>query len=239
LVLCPTRELCTQVARDIRKLGRREAGLQVLIVSGGQPINPQLTALKQGVHVVVGTPGRVLDHLKRSALNLTGLTTLVVDEADRMLEMGFADEMEKILSDAPVDRQTVFFSATYPRSIEKMSNAHQRHPVRLTIAESAGPRTRQLAYDVGDQRRLETLLSVLRADPPESALVFCNLKATGGASRSRPDRHGGRRLQPAWRPGTEGTRLRDGQVPQSQHPRVGLRPMWPRGVWTLMGWTWW
>ncbi len=180
LILCPTRELCTQVARDIRKLGRREAGLQVLIVSGGQPMNPQRDALKRGVHIVVGTPGRALDHITRGALDLAAVATVVVDEADRMLEMGFADEMEKILGSAPKERQTVFFSATYPRSIETMSGAHQRNPVRLTVEEASGPRPgmRQLAYDVEDHQRVETLLSVLRANPPESALVFCNLKAT-------------------------------------------------------------
>jgi ATP-dependent RNA helicase DbpA len=180
LVLCPTRELCTQVARDIRKLGRREPGLQVLIVSGGQPMNPQLAALAQGVHIVVGTPGRVLDHLTRGALDLRHLSTIVVDEADRMLDMGFGEEMEKILNGAPRDRQTVFFSATYPRSIETMSRAHQHEPVHLTIAlsEAPGPRIRQVAYDVDDRSRLETLLAILRAHPPESAIVFCNLKAT-------------------------------------------------------------
>jgi ATP-independent RNA helicase DbpA len=181
LILCPTRELCTQVARDLRKLGRREAGLQVLIVSGGQPMNPQLAALKQGVHVVVGTPGRALDHITRDALKLDAVATIVVDEADRMLDMGFGEEMEKILSGAPQPRQTVFFSATYPRSIEAMTKAHQRNPVRLTIAESEAPRARlrQLAYPVDDDRaRLDTLLAVLRATPPESAIVFCNFKAT-------------------------------------------------------------
>jgi ATP-independent RNA helicase DbpA len=180
LVLCPTRELCTQVAREMRKLGRREAGLQVLIASGGQPMNPQLAALARGVHVVVGTPGRVLDHVTRGALNLKGIATIVVDEADRMLDMGFGAEVSQILGEPPPDRQTVFFSATYPRSIEAMSGAHQRDPVRLTISasEDAAPRIRQLAYPVDDDTRLGTLLWLLRQNPPESAIVFCNLKAT-------------------------------------------------------------
>ena len=98
LILCPTRELCAQVARDFRKLGRREAGLAVLILSGGQPMKPQLEALQRGVHVVVGTPGRALDHITRGSLELNGVATIVVDEADRMLDMGFGAEMEKILS---------------------------------------------------------------------------------------------------------------------------------------------
>lgn len=183
LVLCPTRELCTQVARDFRKLGRREADLQVLIVSGGQPMKPQLAALELGVHVVVGTPGRALDHIVRGSLDLSGVATVVVDEADRMLEMGFSEEMEKILCGAPKPRQTIFFSATYPRSIEAMTKAHQQNPERLTVGEPDGPQTllRQLAYvvdDKNDHGRLDTLLALLRASPPESAIVFCNFKAT-------------------------------------------------------------
>jgi ATP-dependent RNA helicase DbpA len=180
LILCPTRELCAQVARDFRKLGRREAGLAVLVLAGGQPMNPQLAALQQGVHVVVGTPGRALDHIKRGSLDLSGIATVVVDEADRMLDMGFGEEMEKILSAAPQPRQTVFFSATYPRSIETMTEVHQHDPERLTVAESAGPQSllRQLAHTVDEGSRLGTLLGILRTNPPESAIVFCNFKAT-------------------------------------------------------------
>jgi ATP-dependent RNA helicase DbpA len=183
LVLCPTRELCTQVARDFRKLGRREADLQVLILSGGQPMKPQLAALALGVHVVVGTPGRALDHIVRGSLDLNRVATVVVDEADRMLDMGFGEEMEKILSGAPKPRQTVFFSATYPRSIDAMTKAHQQNPERLTVGDADVPQNllRQLAYAVDDQKdqgRLGTLLAILRASPPESAIVFCNFKAT-------------------------------------------------------------
>jgi ATP-dependent RNA helicase DbpA len=204
LVLCPTRELCAQVARDFRKLGRREADLQVLIVSGGQPMKPQLEALQLGVHVIVGTPGRALDHIVRGSLDLRGVATIVVDEADRMLDMGFGEEMEKILSGAPKPRQTVFFSATFPRSIEAMTKAHQDDPERLTIGElDATPnQLRQLAYGVDDKDdhgRLDTLLAVLRASPPESAIVFCNFKATvarlekalGEAGVSSATLHGG------------------------------------------------
>jgi ATP-dependent RNA helicase DbpA len=204
LVLCPTRELCAQVARDFRKLGRREADLQVLIVAGGQPMKPQLEALELGVHVVVGTPGRALDHLVRGSLDLSGVATIVVDEADRMLDMGFGEEMEKILSGAPKPRQTVFFSATFPRSIDVMTKAHQQNPERLIIGELDGTQNqlRQLAYSVDekdDRARLDTLLAVLRASPPESAIVFCNFKATvaridkalGEAGVSSASLHGG------------------------------------------------
>jgi ATP-independent RNA helicase DbpA len=180
LILCPTRELCAQVARDFRKLGRREADLQVLILSGGQPMNPQLAALQRGVHVVVATPGRALDHIKRGSLDLSRVATIVVDEADRMLDMGFGEEVEKILRGAPVPRQTVLFSATYPRSIEAMIKAHQKNPERLTVGESEGPVTllRQWACAVDDNRRLDALLALLRASPPESAIIFCNFKKT-------------------------------------------------------------
>jgi ATP-independent RNA helicase DbpA len=204
LILCPTRELCAQVARDFRKLGRREADLQVLILSGGQPMKPQLAALELGVHVVVGTPGRVLDHIVRGSLDLSRVATIVVDEADRMLDMGFGEEMEKILSGAPKPRQTVFFSATYPRSIDAMTKAHQQNPERLTVGEADGPQNllRQLAYVVGDkdeQGRLGTLLAILRTSTPESAIVFCNFKATvarveqalGAAGVSSASLHGG------------------------------------------------
>ena len=183
LILCPTRELCAQVARELRKLGRREAGLAVLILSGGQPMKPQLAALERGVHVVVGTPGRALDHIVRGSLDLSGVATVVVDEADRMLEMGFGDEMEKILSGAPKPRQTVFFSATYPRSIDAMTKAHQHDPERLTVGDADGPRalSRQLAYRRGRRNAspLGTLLAILRdAARPSRAIVFCNFKAT-------------------------------------------------------------
>jgi ATP-independent RNA helicase DbpA len=181
VILCPTRELCAQVARELRKLGRREAGLQVTILAGGQPMNPQLAELRRGAHVVVATPGRALDHLNQGSLDLSGVATMVVDEADRMLDLGFGAEVEKLLGGAPSSRQTVLFSATYPRSIDAMTRAHQRDPERLTIHPSEGARAelRQLAYAAeDDQRRLDLLLAVLRTTSPESAIVFCNFKAT-------------------------------------------------------------
>jgi ATP-independent RNA helicase DbpA len=180
LVLCPTRELCTQVARDLRKLGRREVGLTVLILSGGQPITPQLSALLQGVHIAVGTPGRVLDHLSRQSLDLTHVRTVVVDEADRMLDMGFGEDVGKVLASSPKSRQTVFFSATFPRSIEAMSRAYQRNPIRLTIAgsEDLSPQIRHLVFEIEKPGKPEALLQFLRQQPPQAALVFCNLKAT-------------------------------------------------------------
>jgi ATP-independent RNA helicase DbpA len=180
-VLCPTRELCTQVAREIRKLGRYHSGLQVLILSGGQEFYPQTSSLEKGVHIVVGTPGRVLDHLNRGTLQLNQVRTLVLDEADRMLDMGFQEDMEKILAKVPKIRQTVLFSATYPKKIESLSRMYQRQAVRVTIQEQeqqAGPGIRQVFYEVDPEVKFNGLLWLLQQNKPESAIIFCNLKAT-------------------------------------------------------------
>lgn len=178
LVLCPTRELCTQVAREMRKLGRKHPGLQILILSGGQPIGPQLGSLEKGLHVVVGTPGRVLDHLKRKSLDLRRVSTVVLDEADRMLDMGFQDDMEAILSKTPKSRQTVLFSATFPRSIEAMSRAYQKSPAKVTIeSQEAAPSIRQQFYETQQDSKADALVWLLRQHKPESAIVFCNYKA--------------------------------------------------------------
>jgi ATP-independent RNA helicase DbpA len=180
LVLCPTRELCTQVAREIRKLGRKNSGLQVLIISGGQPMFTQVNALDRGVHWVVGTPGRVLDHLNRGTLDLRGVHTLVLDEADRMLEMGFQMDMERILKALPEKRQSILFSATFPKTIEGISRNYQKNPVRVTIQEQSDqvPQIRQVRYQVQPEVKLEALLWLIQQNKPQSAIIFCNLKAT-------------------------------------------------------------
>lgn len=180
LILCPTRELCAQVAREIRKLGRRHKGLQVLELAGGTALRPQAHALWRGAHLAVGTPGRVLDHLEKRTLDLRGVETLVLDEADRMLDMGFQDEMEAILAATPTERQTVFFSATFPKTFEAMSARYQRDPVRVTV-ESAPEDTRQIRQllvvaDPAD--KVAALAWVLAAHPHESALIFANMKVT-------------------------------------------------------------
>ncbi len=180
MVLCPTRELCAQVARELRKLGRAHPGLQVLAVSGGEPVRPQARALVRGVHIAVGTPGRVLDHLRRGNLRLSEVRTAVLDEADRMLDMGFAKDMDEILAALPRSRQTVFFSATFPDSIASMGRAHQRDALRVTIEEHEEGRAdiRQLALITETDQKLEALYEVLGTHPHQSALVFCNLKIT-------------------------------------------------------------
>jgi ATP-independent RNA helicase DbpA len=179
-VLCPTRELCAQVARELRKLGRRHQGLAVLELAGGQPIRPQMDALQRGVHIVIGTPGRLLDHLGRSTLVTRSITTVVLDEADRMLDMGFGADVETILHALPSSRQTVLFSATLPRSIRALSRNYQRAAVQVTIDEPAGatPEIRQLRLTVEADEAFHALCWLLQRHPHESALVFCNFKST-------------------------------------------------------------
>ena len=178
LVLCPTRELCAQVAGELRRLGRRLPGLQVLVLAGGQPIKPQLSALEKGAHVAVGTPGRVMDVLERDALDTRQLATVVLDEADRMLDMGFREDMEHILGMTPSKRQTVLFSATFPPDIEALSQAFQKQPARVTVEEAeAPPDIRQLVYEGAPEEKTALLLRILQHHQPASAIVFCNFKA--------------------------------------------------------------
>jgi ATP-independent RNA helicase DbpA len=192
LILCPTRELCAQVAREIRRLGRRHPGLQVLTITGGAPIFTQLNALSKGVHLVVGTPGRVMDHLRRGTLDLSSVSTVVLDEADRMLEMGFQEDMEQILGEVPASRQTVLFSATFPQSIETLSRKYQRSPERITIERSnqTVAAIRQVVAEVEAEDRLKALLKIVEQEKPESMIIFCNFKASVNALMNELSRSG-------------------------------------------------
>jgi ATP-dependent RNA helicase DbpA len=180
LVLCPTRELCAQVARETRKLGRAQGGLRVLELVGGQPSRPQREALERGVHFAVGTPGRLLDHLQREFMDPRTIRTVVLDEADRMLDMGFGDDVNEILHYLPPGGQTALFSATFPESIQKICDSFLNSPERVTIAAPAEEfgDIRQLQFPVDKDRRLDALAQVLASFPHDSALVFCNFKAT-------------------------------------------------------------
>ena len=182
LILCPTRELCTQVARELRKLGRRLPGLQILILCGGLPGRPQADALRKGAQIVVGTPGRVLDHIRRRNLTLGYVKTLVLDEADRMLDMGFEEEMSVIMDEAPRTRQTIFFSATFPQEIEKMSAMYQTNPehVKIEKQKEEKPSIEQFVYDAELEEKYTTLVRVLKHHRADSTIVFCNQKATAG-----------------------------------------------------------
>ncbi|MEI6621548.1 MAG: DEAD/DEAH box helicase [Actinomycetes bacterium] len=181
LVLTPTRELCMQVAEAVHRYGR-PYGVQTLPVFGGQPIGRQVAALKRGVDIVVATPGRAMDLIERRYLKLDDIDTVVLDEADEMLDMGFAEDIDTILTTAPVDRQTVMFSATMPKRIIRIAERHLRDPERIEIPrevvpEGERPTTTQTAYIVERQHKAAALGRILDIEMPLAALVFCRTRA--------------------------------------------------------------
>ncbi|MBA3410002.1 MAG: DEAD/DEAH box helicase [Geodermatophilaceae bacterium] len=181
LILVPTRELAVQVSEAIHRYGR-ELGARVLPIYGGQPIVRQLRSLERGVDVVVATPGRALDHIARKTLRLDRLETVVLDEADEMLDMGFAEDIESILTETPATRQTVLFSATLPARIDKIARKHLTDPARIYMGrESAGegeaPLVKQSAYVVSRAHKPAALGRVLDIEAPTAALVFCRTRA--------------------------------------------------------------
>ncbi|GAA0211789.1 DEAD/DEAH box helicase [Saccharothrix mutabilis subsp. mutabilis] len=180
LVLVPTRELAVQVSEAVHRYGR-ELGARVLPIYGGQPIGRQLRVLEQGVDVVVATPGRAVDHLNRGTLKLDDLKIVVLDEADEMLDMGFAEDLDAILAEAPEDRQTVLFSATMPPRIDRLARQHLTDPVRITIGREQtepgeAPRVRQSAYVVPRAHKPAALGRVLDVEAPTAAIVFCRTR---------------------------------------------------------------
>jgi ATP-independent RNA helicase DbpA len=180
LVLCPTRELADQVAAEIRRLGRSRDHLKVVTLCGGVPLRGQADSLAHGAHVVVGTPGRVQDHLARKTLVLDGLRSLVLDEADRMLDMGFVDDMVAVARACPKNRQTLLFSATYPPEIAAVSGPFLVHPVTIEVdAAQAVPDIDERFYPVTEETRFAVLAAALGHFAPETALVFVNTKAKG------------------------------------------------------------
>ena len=177
LVLCPTRELADQVTQEVRRLARDQDHIQVLTLCGGATMRPQLASLEHGAHVVVGTPGRIMDHLERGSLKLDALNTLVLDEADRMLDMGFFDDISVVARQCPGQRQTLLFSATYPEGITKLSAAFMRTPkeVKLLGGHTAA-KIRQRFYEVREDERLHAVSLLLNHFRPVSTLAFCNTK---------------------------------------------------------------
>jgi ATP-dependent RNA helicase DeaD len=180
LILVPTRELAMQVAEAVHKYGRGST-TRVVPIYGGQSMGQQLRALERGVDVVVATPGRALDHLRRGSLQLDALQTLILDEADEMLDMGFAEELEAILERTPVERQTALFSATLPRRILEIAKRHLRSPVQVKIqpekvAAGKAPRVREIAYIVQRRHKPAALARVLDMEAPTSTIVFCRTR---------------------------------------------------------------
>ncbi len=177
MVLCPTRELADQVTTEIRRLARAEENIKVLTLCGGVALRGQIASLEHGAHVVVGTPGRIMDHLERGHLDLSALNTLVLDEADRMLDMGFFDDIAKVVRQCPAERQTLLFSATYPEGIAKLSAQFMKNPQQITVqAQHAGNTIRQRWYEVRESERLHAVSLLLDHFRPASTLAFCNTR---------------------------------------------------------------
>ena len=184
LVLTPTRELAMQVADAIHSYAVKIGPVSILPVYGGAPIFPQLKRLERGAHIVVGTPGRLIDHLERGSLNLSKIRVLVLDEADEMLKMGFAEEVDKILAAVPEERQIALFSATMPEEVMRVAKRHLRNPERVEIEHrsvSAGaPAIEQRFLNVSEGQKLEVLTQILELQPAEAVLIFRRTK-TGSA----------------------------------------------------------
>jgi ATP-independent RNA helicase DbpA len=177
LVLCPTRELADQVTQEIRRLARAQDNVKILTLCGGVPIRNQLASLEHGAHIVVGTPGRVIDHLARESLTLSALNTLVLDEADRMLDMGFADDIAQVARACPTARQTLLFSATYPDGVAQLAARFMREPREVKLVERhAASKIRQRFYEVKETERLHAVGLLLQHFRPVSTLAFCNTK---------------------------------------------------------------
>ena len=177
MVMCPTRELADQVTVEIRRLARAQDNIKVVTLCGGIALRGQRASLENGAHIVVGTPGRIMDHLERGYLVLDGLNTLVLDEADRMLDMGFFDDISKVVQQTPQTRQTLLFSATYPEGIEKLARQFMRTPQQIKIeAPQAQSQIEQRFYEVTRANRLETVGKLLMHFRPVSTLAFCNTK---------------------------------------------------------------
>ena len=177
LVICPTRELADQVCKEIRTLARFTQNIKVLSLCGGVPFGPQVGSLEHGVHVVVGTPGRLQEHLRKRSLRLSNLKTLVLDEADRMLDMGFEEVITDVISYAPTHRQTLLFSATYTDPIREISQKFQYKPISVTIDSSHHESViEQRFYQIEKTERINALGYLLAYHRPESTVVFCNTK---------------------------------------------------------------
>ena len=177
MVLCPTRELADQVSAEIRRLARAQDNIKVVTLCGGVPLRGQRASLENGAHIVVGTPGRIMDHLERASLDLAGLKTLVLDEADRMLDMGFMDDIRTVVRQTPPTRQTLLFSATYPEGIAGLAKEFLRTPVHIEIkAQAAQVTIEQRFYEITRPQKFEAVAKLLLHFRPVNTLAFCNTK---------------------------------------------------------------
>jgi len=177
MIICPTRELADQVSKEIRRLASHIPNTKIVTLCGGKPLSPQLNSLQRAPHIVVGTPGRLLKHLEKGSLDTRELKTLILDEADRMLDMGFHDDIMRIIERLPSQRQTLLFSATYPAEIRKISNTIQINPKEVRIEATHDHQIiKQIFCEIKSGERTSALVSVLQHYQPESCVVFCNRK---------------------------------------------------------------
>jgi len=177
MVLCPTRELADQVTQELRRLARSADNIKILTLCGGSTMRPQIASLEHGAHIVVGTPGRIMDHMERGTLNLEALNTLVLDEADRMLDMGFYEQIAFVVKRCPAQRQTLLFSATYPDGIARLARQFMRDPQEVKLTEQhEESKIRQRFYEVTNEDRLQSVGTLLKHYRPVSTLAFCNTK---------------------------------------------------------------
>ncbi len=177
MVLCPTRELADQVTQELRRLARSASHIKILMLCGGSTMRPQIASLEHGAHIVVGTPGRIMDHMERGTLDLEALSTLVLDEADRMLDMGFYEDIAYISKRIPKQRQTLMFSATYPDGIARIAHQFMRDPQDVKLTEQhEESKIRQRFYEVSNEDRLQAVGTLLKHYRPVSTLAFCNTK---------------------------------------------------------------
>jgi ATP-dependent RNA helicase DeaD len=178
VILCPTRELAIQVAGEIKKISKYKTGIEILPIYGGQPIDRQIKALKKGVQIITGTPGRVMDHLDRRTLKMDGVKIIILDEADEMLDMGFREDIETIMKKIPEQRQTIFFSATMPKAILDLTKKYQKNPqfVKLVHKEVTVPNVEQFYFEVKQQAKTEALARLIDYYNLKLSLVFCNTK---------------------------------------------------------------
>lgn len=178
LVLCPTRELAIQSAEELKAVSKYKQGIKILPIYGGQPIDRQIMALKKRPQIIIGTPGRIMDHMRRKTLKLSELKMIILDEADEMLNMGFREDIDTILEKIPGEKQTIFFSATMPREILELTKKYQKDPVHIKVThkELTVPNTEQFYLEVGNSARLEVLCRLIDANDFKLSLVFCNTK---------------------------------------------------------------
>jgi len=177
LILCPTRELADQVSKEIRRLARAIPNTKILTLCGGKPFGPQLASLEHPPHIAVGTPGRILKHLLKGSLDISNINMLILDEADRMLDMGFHDEMMEIIEMIPQQTQTLLYSATYPDEIKNISETLQSEPVEIRVETTHDEhKIKQVFYEIDHGERTDTVVALLHHYQPQSTVVFCNRK---------------------------------------------------------------